>query len=106
MSPGKLPDITSSSSAASATVRAIGPLLARPVRSGASGPSDTRPREGLTPTRPHTLDGMRMDPPPSLPWAAGARPAATAAAAPPLDPPADRDRSHGVLAGGPILVSV
>src|SRR5438552_2183735 len=29
---------------------------------------------------------MRIEPPPSLPCAAGARPAATAAAAPPLDP--------------------
>jgi len=41
-----------------------------------------------------------MEPPPSLPCAAGASPAATAAAAPPLDPPADRDRSQGVRAGG------
>ncbi len=47
-----------------------------------------------------------MDPPPSLPCAAGARPDATAAAAPPLDPPADLVRSHGVRAGGPIFVSV
>ena len=58
------------------------------------------------PNSPHTLDGMRMDPPPSLPWAAGASRAATAAAAPPLEPPADRVRSHGVRAGGPISVSV
>src|SRR5207248_10866253 len=106
MSPGKLPVITSSSSAASATVRASGPLTPRPYRSGTSGPSETRPRDGLIPNRPHTLDGMRMEPPPSLPWAAGARPAATAAAAPPLDPHADRDRSPGVRAGGPIADSV
>ena len=71
-----------------------------------SGALDTRPRVGLIPNSPHTLDGMRIDPPPSLPWAAGASPAATAAAAPPLDPPADRLRSHGVRAGGPIAVSV
>ena len=106
MSPGKFPVITSSSSAASATVRAIGPLTPRPARSGISGPSEIRPRDGLIPNSPHTLDGMRMEPPPSLPWAAGARPAATAAAAPPLDPPADLDKSHGVRAGGPIAVSV
>ena len=106
MSPGKFPVITSSSSAASATVRAMGPLTPRPARSGISGPSEIRPRDGLIPNRPHTLDGMRMEPPPSLPWAAGARPAATAAAAPPLDPPADLDRSHGVRAGGPTAVSV
>src|SRR5260370_41465265 len=100
MSPGKFSVITSSSSAASATVRAIGPLMPRPARSGMSGPSEIRPRDGLIPNRPHTLDGMRMEPPPSLPWAAGARPAAAAAAAPPLDPPADLDRAHSGPAGG------
>src|SRR6266498_4484366 len=106
MSPGWLPVITSSKSAASATVRASGPLIDRPVRSGTSGAWEIRPREGLIPKRPHTLDGIRIDPPPSLPRATGARPAATAAAAPPLDPPADRDRSQGVRAGGPTSVSV
>src|SRR5215469_6969460 len=98
--------MTSSRSAASATVRASGPLIDRPNKSGISGPPDTRPRLGLIPNRPQTLDGMRIEPPPSLPWAAGASPAATAAPAPPLDPPADLDKSHGVRAGGPILVSV
>src|SRR5450631_1591794 len=106
MSPWYLPLITSSSRAASATVRVIGPLVASPNRSGTIGPSDTRPRDGLIPNSPHTLEGMRMEPPPSLPCAAGARRAATAAAAPPLDPPADRVRSHGGRAGGPTAVSV
>jgi len=41
-----------------------------------------------------------MDPPPSEPWATGTSPAATAAAAPPYDPPAIRVLSHGVTAGG------
>jgi hypothetical protein len=58
------------------------------------------------PNSPHALAGIRIDPPPSLPCAAGASPAATAAAAPPLEPPADLVRSQGVRAGGPILVSV
>jgi hypothetical protein len=39
---------------------------------------------------------MRIDPPPSLPWAIGTTPAATAAAEPPLDPPEVRSRSHGL----------
>ena len=39
---------------------------------------------------------MRIDPPPSLPWASGNMPAATAAAAPPLDPPGVRVGSHGL----------
>ena len=60
----------------------------------------------FSPTRPHTLAGMRIDPPPSLPCAIGTKPAATAAAAPPLDPPARREVSHGVRAGGPRSVSV
>src|ERR1700728_3425559 len=98
--------MTSSSSAASATVRAIGPSMLSPARSGRTGPRDIRPRVGLIPKTPQTLEGIRIEPPPSLPWAAGARPAATEAAAPPLDPPALRDRSHGVLAGGAKLVSV
>jgi hypothetical protein len=106
MSPGWLPVITSSSSAASATDRASGPSLTSPARSGTSGPPEIRPRDGFSPNRPQTLDGIRIEPPPSLPWAAGARPADTAAAAPPLDPPADRLRSQGVRAGGPTAVSV
>ena len=106
MSPGRFPVITSSSSAASATVRASGPSVVSPTRSGMSGALEIRPRDGLIPNRPQTLAGIRMDPPPSLPCAAGASPAATAAPAPPLEPPADRLRSHGVRAGGPISVSV
>src|ERR1700722_2273001 len=98
--------MASSSRAASATVWASGPLVDRPARSGLSGPAAIRPRLGLIPNSPHTLAGIRIEPPPSLPWAAGARPAATAAAAPPLDPPADRLRSQGVRAGGPTAVSV
>ena len=39
---------------------------------------------------------MRIDPPPSLAWAAGTMPAATAAAAPPEEPPAMCSRSQGL----------
>ena len=39
---------------------------------------------------------MRIEPPPSLPWAIGTRPAATAAAAPPDEPPGVRERSQGL----------
>ena len=34
-----------------------------------SGASETRPRVGLSPTRPHADAGMRIEPPPSLAWA-------------------------------------
>ncbi len=47
-----------------------------------------RARVGLSPTIPQTAAGIRNDPPPSLPVAAGTIPDATAAAEPPLEPPA------------------
>ena len=43
---------------------------------------------------PHRAAGMRTDPPASVPSAPGARPAATAAAEPPLDPPGTRAVRH------------
>ena len=42
---------------------------------------------------------MRIEPPPSLPWAIGTIPEATAAAAPPEDPPGVRVVSQGLRAG-------
>lgn len=45
---------------------------------------------------------MRIDPPPSLPWASGTMPAATAAAAPPLEPPDERLKSQGLRVGPPL----
>src|SRR3954447_1432373 len=89
--------MTSSSAAASRTVRASGPDVERPSEPETYGAFDTRPRDGLMPTRPQQEAGMRIDPPPSLPWATGRRPAATAAAAPPDEPPGVRDGSHGFL---------
>ena len=58
--------------------------------------SSTRPREGLRPKRPQWLAGMRIEPPPSVAWAAGTTPAATAAAEPPDEPPVERLRSQGL----------
>ena len=48
---------------------------------------------------PQAADGMRMEPPVSVPNAPNAIPAARAAADPPLDPPADRVSSNGFLTG-------
>ena len=45
---------------------------------------------------PHIDAGNRIEPPMSLPCAIGTIPAATAAAEPPLDPPGERERSHGL----------
>src|SRR2546426_1946257 len=64
--------------------------------SSCSGPTDTRPRDGLRPTPPHMLAGMRIDPAMSDPCAIGTMPAATAAMPPPVEPPAEYPRFHGV----------
>src|SRR3979409_2758363 len=87
--------------AASATVRAMTPLVASPAQSSpSSGPLEIRPRDGFNPTTPQHDAGMRMEPPPSPPWLSAHKPAATAAAAPPLDPPAVRALSTGLRDGG------
>jgi len=98
--------IASSSIAASATVRAIGPPTERPPRLARPDCEGTRPRDGLRPTRPVAAAGMRIDPPPSLPGATGRRPAATAAAAPPLEPPAPSPVDQGLRVTGPASGSV
>ena len=87
-------------SAASLTVRVMGPAC--PKKLGAGGPGmplypETRPRVGLMVYVPQKFDGIRREPPPSPPVATGARYAATAAAAPPLDPPGVRSVSQGFL---------
>ena len=71
-----------------------------------SGPTETRPRAALSPTRPQHEAGMRIEPPPSLPWAIGTMPAATAAAEPPLEPPGVRSSPHGLRVGPNRRVSV
>ena len=58
-----------------------------------------RPRLGLSPTSPQQAAGMRIEPPPSLPWASGTMPGATAAAAPPEEPPGVRSVSQGLRVG-------
>ena len=47
-----------------------------------------------------------MDPPPSLPWADGTMPDATAAADPPDEPPGESARFHGLRVGPNSLGSV
>src|SRR5579859_4536114 len=55
-----------------------------------------RPWLGFSPTSPQKAAGMRVDPPPSLAVHMGTKPAATAAAEPPDDPPGVRVRSQGL----------
>ena len=99
--------ITSSTPAASRTVLVTAPSITPPAHaSPTSGPWLTRPRVGLSPTSPHSLAGMRMEPPPSLACATGTRPAATAAADPPDDPPVECPGFHGLRAAGKLRGSV
>ena len=51
------------------------------------------------PTTPHSAAGWRIDPPVSEPSASGAKPAATAAAEPPLLPPGTLLAQRGLRAG-------
>src|SRR6516164_727538 len=60
------------------------------------GPSGTRARVGLKPKIPQHDAGIRIDPPPSLPWAIGTMRLATSAAEPPDEPPAVLSRFHGL----------
>lgn len=91
---------TSSMAALSRTLREMTPSVAAPCRCSATeGPAGTSPRPGLRPNSPQHAAGMRIDPPPSLAPATGTMPAATAAAAPPDEPPGVRLRSQGLRVG-------
>ena len=50
----------------------------------------------MWPKIPANEAGIRIEPPPSVPTPIGASPAATAADAPPLEPPGVRSRRHGL----------
>jgi hypothetical protein len=76
-------------------VRVIGPVWAS-MPKGLAGHAGTRPNVGFRPGRPQKPDGMRMEPPPSVPSASGTMPVPSAAALPPLEPPAVLDVSHGL----------
>src|SRR5882724_6962077 len=95
-SAGCSPLIASSNSARSSTLRAIGPWTPRLRSILEAGVCATRPILGRMPTTPQKLAGFRSEPPMSVPWASHAMPVASATAAPPEEPEADRDRSHGL----------
>src|ERR1700683_90934 len=94
-SAGFSPLMASSSSARSSTLRAIGPWTPRLRSIFAAGVCATRPMLGRRPTTPQKLAGLRSEPPMSEPWASHAVPVASATAAPPEEPAAERDRSQG-----------
>ena len=85
-----------SSALASATLRAIGPGWSSVGLSGMQPSSGTRPWVGLIEQTPDSAAGIRSEPAVSVPTAAGTMRAASAAAEPPLDPPAVRSGDHGL----------
>jgi len=74
-------------SAASATVRAIGPCTLSVDHASSRGHTGTRPGEVRKPTILQNAAGLRSEPPVSLPSAIGTMPHASATAAPPEEPP-------------------
>src|SRR3954466_13044881 len=70
-----------------------------PQPSPRSGPSGLRARLGFSPNTPEAEAGMRIEPPPSLACATGRMRAATAAAAPPDEPPEECPRFQGLRVG-------
>src|SRR5215213_9009754 len=89
------PEVAVSMRAASATVRVIGPKWARSIRPLAGYWAINR-HDGLSPNSPVKPHGIRIDPAPSVPCARGPSPAATAADAPPDEPPGVRLSCHGL----------
>ncbi len=74
-------------------MRAMGPPTEVSSQAFVVGQFGTRPALGRRPTTLLNDAGLRSEPPMSLPSASGTIPLARAAAAPPLDPPAERVRS-------------
>ncbi len=89
-SAGSGADIADSSSAASRTLRAIGPAVSWLWLIGTTCVRLASPSVGLNPTSPLTDDGQVIDPSVSVPTAAAAKLAATAAPEPDDEPHAVR----------------
>ena len=79
-------------------VRAIGPTWSRLQESGVTPSRGILPYVGLSPTVPQSEEGMRIEPPVSVPMEPKPTPLARATAEPPLDPPLILARSHGLRA--------
>ncbi len=70
----------------------MGPTVSKDSASGSTPSAGTSPSVGRKPAKPVTQAGARTEPKVSVPSAAAANPAATAAALPLLDPAALRAR--------------
>ncbi len=90
----------------SATVLAMGPKTESGNQADGFGQIGTRPVDGLRPTTLQKLAGFLRDPPKSDPSARGTRPDASAAAAPPLEPPHVFSKSYGFRVAPKTLLKV
>src|SRR3954447_12512130 len=90
-----------SRTAASRTLRAMGPAVSWLTEMGMIPARLTSPTVGLTPTTPHTVDGEMIEPLVSVPIAAAQSPAATAAAEPELEPDGLRSKAWGFFVRPP-----
>src|SRR5258708_15732178 len=101
--------MTSNNVRTSDIVRAIGPTT--PIQENAPTPAGRGPVAGILPgvgfkpQMPQKWPGTRIEPPPSLPTPPAEHPDAMAAASP-LEPPALRDKSQGLLVFPLIKLSV
>src|SRR5690606_37318434 len=84
---GSKPAIASSMIAQSSTERAIGPAWSSELAKATTPQREQRPYVGLMPEMPVNAAGWRIEPPVSVPVAAGHSRAATAAELPPDEPP-------------------
>ena len=83
---GSMPVIAPRRTAASVTLRAIGPEVSWSAVIGTIPDRLTRPTVGLIPTMPFAPDGQTTEPSVSVPTAATARSAAAATPDPELEP--------------------
>ena len=68
-----------------------------PAPGGKCPVAGMRPGVGFNPQIPQKCAGTRIEPPPSLPTPPAEQLEAIAAASPPLEPPAEHVKSHGLL---------
>ena len=96
-----MPLITESSTAASATVRVIGPAVSWLCEIGTMPKRLMRPSVGLMPTSALLFDGDTIDPSVSVPIAIAARLAAVATPDPELEPDGLRSSAYGLRVSPP-----
>src|ERR687884_1209084 len=92
-----MPVSAPSRTAASVTLRAMGPAVSCWAEIGTMPLRLTRPRLGLMPTTPFAPDGHTIEPSVSVPTATVARSAAATTAEPELEPQGLRSSTYGLL---------